>query len=422
MTDAISEYPVAKRVFVLMLTAIATVLMAGKSVEALRVSDDIKLDKIGTESAVWDKAAPAEIVLYPQTTIRLNDKKANKLNIQTFALRIKVSALFNSDSVAFLLKWPDPTRSIQSGTKSDEYPDGFAVQIATKYDDPGKLPYIGMGSKGRPVVIYLQKAARIQYDLSSTIAASLRSDFNASKSIDDNSTEEESVPHDSNLTDFNASKEIDGYSYKKVFTSEGFGSMMEQKDHNESFSMQMKYSEDGWKSVFVRPIRGDEVDLNTTGTFPVAFAVWDGEKLGRDGLKRLSSWIAVKLGEGSGGDGLIRALTSKPDGDPKAGKERAEKVCAGCHVLESKEAIPSYAAPNLINIGGYSTAGYLRESIVDPNAVIVPGYNRGAHRNFAWYSIDANGTRASVMPAAIKDEKVIDDLVSYLMTLKMGVE
>ena len=54
--------------------------------------------------------------------------------------------------------------SIQSGTKTDEYPDGFAVQIPQHFENLNRLPYIGMGNPKRPVIIYLRKAVKEHYE------------------------------------------------------------------------------------------------------------------------------------------------------------------------------------------------------------------------------------------------------------------
>ncbi len=95
--------------------------------------------------------------------------------------------------------------------------------------------------------------------------------------------------------------------------------------------------------------------------------------------------------------------------------------CASCHnYAQTNEAASVYMAPNLSNIGGYSTTPYLIESIVDPSAVVVPGYNTNSHPNFAWYYPDGNGGRTSAMPAFdYLTQEEITDLTAYLKTLKV---
>ncbi|MBD3808033.1 MAG: c-type cytochrome, partial [Epsilonproteobacteria bacterium] len=107
-----------------------------------------------------------------------------------------------------------------------------------------------------------------------------------------------------------------------------------------------------------------------------------------------------------------------------AGKASVEAMCVACHTLsDSKKAANAYMAPNLKGIGGYSTNAYLAESIKDPSAVVVPGYNRNAHKGSPWYNVDSKtGKRTSTMPPMMTDDKMINDAVAYLKTLKAGIE
>jgi len=143
--------------------------------------------------------------------------------------------------------------------------------------------------------------------------------------------------------------------------------------------------------------------------------------MNRDGLKLLSSWIPVKLGDEKGGDALVTELTTAPKGDVENGKNLVmQNGCMGCHYIPGMSQ-PGYMAPGLANIGGYSTDAYLKESMVDPNAIVVPGYNRNAHPNTPWYNV-IDGKRQSTMPPYPLDDKSLDDMVAYMRTLKAEVE
>jgi nitric oxide reductase subunit C len=98
-------------------------------------------------------------------------------------------------------------------------------------------------------------------------------------------------------------------------------------------------------------------------------------------------------------------------GDASAGEtvfsEVAAPACNTCHSLEPGVTL---VGPSLANIGAeagsmvadQSAEEYLRESIVNPSAFMVPGF-------------------ADLMPAtygAQLTEKQINDLVAYLLTLK----
>jgi complex iron-sulfur molybdoenzyme family reductase subunit gamma len=387
--------------------AASSLMAADAAITAVKVSGD--LSKVSYADAVWSKAKFSDVSLYPQTTIKLNDKNANEINAADKAITAKIAAVYNSDNIAFLIKWPDATMNIQHGVKTTSYGDGFAVQFAEDSSNPEALPYIGMGSEGREVVIHLQKAVRPFYEPNG----------NGDIAMQVNRNQTDLFGKD--LAKFD--KEVaalGNYDYERSFVSQGFRSMTEIKDgSNDSFSrLGYNKGDKGWEGTLSRSIADGYVDLNQ-GAIPVAFAVWDGEKLGRDGLKNLSQWVSVKLEGNEGGDALIAALdASAVKGDAAAGKQAvADNGCAGCHQIEKSDQ-ESFMAPALYNIGGYATVGYLKESIIAPSAVVVPGYNRNAHSAYMWYT-EENGKRTSTMTDySFLDAATIDNMVAYLKTLK----
>jgi complex iron-sulfur molybdoenzyme family reductase subunit gamma len=392
--------------------AVAAALVVGAAsaqdvIVAKKTSHDVT--KLTASSKAWDYVEGAEVVLYPQTTIKMNDKKAHMINKVVHAKKATVKAIHDGRNIAFMIEWPDGTKSVQSGYKSDVYADGFAVQLPVRYDDPNKLPYIGMGSEGRPVVIHLQKAVRKVYEPNG----------NGDVGMQQNVLSKPYFGTDAGEYQDKVAK-LAKRDYQRAFVSEGFRSMTEIKDGSEAFNADMQYTKKRWKGTVTRPLRDVYLNLDN-GAFPVAFATWDGDRLNRDGLKLLSSWVPVKLSGKTGGEKLVAALTAKPAGDAANGKTLIEQNgCTGCHYIPGLS-MPSFMAPGLANIGGYSTAAYLRESLVEPNAVVVPGYNRNAHPNTPWYNV-VDGQRQSTMPPYPLDEKSLNDMVAYLKTLKAEVK
>lgn len=392
-------------------TATAALILAfGASAQepilATKVSQG--LANISPNAAVWKMAKPTMIHLYPQTTVTMNDKKANALNSDNSAKEGKVYALYNSKEVAFMIMWPDGSKSVQSGMKSDDYPDGFAVQLPAKYGNPDALPYIGMGSKGRPVVVHLQKAVKKVYEPNG------KGDVFMQVSRDNVNA------YGKDLEAFDeAVDKLAVTDYQRSFIAEGFRSTTEIKDGSETFSADMHYGNNVWKGTLTRPLK--DAYLNLKGAFPVAFAAWDGEKLNRDGLKLLTGWIPVKLAGQSGGTKLVETLTEPEAGDVENGKNLVTmNGCIGCHYIPGLSA-PSNMAPGLANVGGQTTHAYLKESIVDPSAVVVPGYNRNAHPSMAWYNVE-DGKRVSTMPPYPLDGQSLADMIAYLKTLKAEVK
>lgn len=361
------------------------------------------------DAAAWSKAKFETITLYPQTAIEFNDKKANELTANAKAKKAQVAAIHDGKNIALMVKWADGTKDIQSGLTSTNYADGFAVQFAGATKKPQPLPYIGMGSAGRPVVVHLQKATEKVYEP------------NGNKDVAHQINRQQTGVFGKELAEFDAKvAALADTDYERVFVGEGFRSLTEIKDGSVQSNASMAHGANGWTGTLIRPLKDAYVNLN--GTVPVSVAVWDGSKMGRNGLKNLSSWVAINLEGQKPNKALVAELTTDPKGDAAKGKEAAMmNGCNGCHQVEATDA-KSFMGPALYNVGGYSTAAYLRESLLKPSAVVVPGYNRNAHANTPWYNIE-NGKRVSTMTEfSFLDEATINDIVAYLKSLKAEVE
>ena len=370
--------------------------------EALLVGKGVNLAKIGLDAKAWEGAKAQNIAFYPQTTIEMNDADVMKLNAENKAKNVSIKSLSDGENIAFLLKWQDGTKSVQEGYSSTAYGDGFAVQFPTALD---KLPYIGMGSDGRAVVVHLQKATGKTYEP------------NGNKDVYHQVNSSNQNAFEANLKKYKEEVAQAGSGdYQRVYLSEGFRSMTQLRDSSEESMMEMKYDKGFWTGVIVRKLKSTNVDLSS-GNFPVAFALWDGEKKNRDGMKLLSPWVEVKVQNGKS----LATLSETKEGDVKNGEAVMLENCAACHQYKEVKTAPNYMAPNLSNIGGYANESYLIESIIDPSAVVVPGYNTAAHPNFPWYTVD-KGVRSSTMPPfSHLDAKSLKDLVAYLKTLKVEV-
>lgn len=390
---------------------LTTILSLGVAASAVLAADSITAVKVSdvNDASAWAKAKFTSVVLYPQSAIHMNDKKANAANENNKAKKADVAALYDSKNIALMVKWADGTKNVQGSYSSDTYSDGFAVQFAgiTKGSQP--LPYIGMGSAGRPVVVHLQKATEKVYEPNGNKDVSTQINRNQTALFGD-----ELKAYDAKVASLAKTD------YERVFVAEGFRSLTEIKDGSVASNANMTYDGKGWTGTLVRPL--NDTYMKSSGTVPVAIAVWDGEKMGRNGLKNLSPWVSINL-EGQKPDAKIVAETTEaPKGDAAKGKEAvAANGCAGCHQIEATDA-PSFMGPSLANVGGYSSVAYLRESILKPSAVIVPGYNRNAHSNTPWYNIE-KGKRVSAMTDfSFLDKKTVEDIVAYLKTLKAEVE
>ena len=164
-------------------------------------------------------------------------------------------------------------------------------------------------------------------------------------------------------------------------TAQGFGSLA--KEVGAAPEAHARRTATGWEVV----LRG-EFDAPAA----VAFAAWDGAEDGRAGRKRLSAWRALAQPCVDMDAGLLGEIRST--GSPSRGAGLyAEHGCAACHA-------PGGAlGPDLAHAGGIHRPGYLRRSILEPAAFLVPGY-------------------AAIMPALPLKPEEVEDLVAYLMTLR----
>ncbi len=390
------------------LTSILSLGVAASA--ALAAEPAVTAVKVTTiNDAAWAKAKFQTVTLYPQTAIEFNDKKANALTANAKAKKAQVAALHDGKNIALMVKWADGSKDIQTGLTSTEYPDGFAVQFAAATKKPQPLPYIGMGSEGRPVVVHLQKATEKVYEP------------NGNKDVAYQINRQQTGVFGKELADFDAKvASLANTDYERVYIGEGFRSLTEIKDGSVKSNAVMTHDANGWKGTLVRPLK--DAYVNLSGTVPVSIAVWDGSKMGRNGLKNLSSWVAINLEGQKPNAAMVAELTTDGKGDAAKGKEAAmTNGCTGCHQMEATDA-KSFMGPALHNVGGYSTAAYLRESLLKPSAVVVPGYNRNAHANTPWYNIE-NGKRVSTMTDfSFLDNGAVDDIVAYLKSLKAEVE
>ena len=379
------------------------------SVTAVKTSESFA--EVKPESDIWDDATFSNVMLFPQTAITFNDKKAMELNKNNGAKTAKVAALYNDKEIAIKIIWKDKSQDVYQGKTSktygstDTYGDGVAMQFA-KTANAKKLPYIGMGSEGRPVAIYLQKAQFNTFEPNGNGNVDLQVSRNQTNVYDQFGSK--------GLTEFDQSvTNVGSDDYERVFVSAGFRSMTEVRGTESKSNMKMTRTENGWMATLVRPLNDGLADLSKS--FPVAFAIWDGAKNNRNGMKLLSGWNAVTLGASN--DALVKSINEQVSGDLKNGAEQAAMNCGACHKFPGSFA-PDYMAPDLSNIGGYATAAYIKESIIAPNAVIVPGYNRNAHKNTPWYTL-VGKKRMSTMPGFdYLDAKSLNDIVAYFQSLK----
>lgn len=95
----------------------------------------------------------------------------------------------------------------------------------------------------------------------------------------------------------------------------GFGTLAPASDQN--LQGRADYADGRWQVVFARELSDesvDQIDLDTTATADIAFAVWDGSAGERNGKKSVSQFVVLALspegppGRGTGGVAVVVAL------------------------------------------------------------------------------------------------------------------
>lgn len=385
----------------LIISTAAAAAVSAAVIPAVTVSGDV------AKAAAKDLKF-VEVVLYPQLTVGNNDKAATAALSKEQPKKVMVAAVQNGKDIEIVVKWPDATKNLQSMNSSTTFGDGFAVQFAQKTGDTAQLPYIGMGSSGRPVVVHLQKAVEGFYEPNGNGNVEMqqhKDNWNAFG--DDVKKRQQAVADAANRN------------YQKTFVSEGFRSMTEVRDAKEAV-MTMAYSGKEWTGTLVRPLKDANSDLSGS-VIPVALAIWDGAGANRDGAKLLSGWLPIQVVAGKDADAAVAEMTKKSSGDAAKGKKIAMDNCAACHIFPGSAAVPNMA-PKLSSIGGQATYAYLKESILNPSAVVVPGYNRNAHPSMQWYTLNDKGERESTMPPyqGVLSDKDVEDVIAFLQSLKGG--
>lgn len=329
-------------------------------IDAQRVAGALSAD---APAASWAKLPATHVLLAPQRTVRFNDRDANEaLDVLGAPRVLDVRAAYNERDLALVLEWRDDSADRAPATETDRFGDAVAVEVPLAFGPGQRLPYVGMGDERAPVMLYLQRA-------------------------------------------------IEHGSLGRELVAAGFGSSTRSSLGGARMAMRYDAASRTWRAVLVRPLVTMGHDLRP-GLVPVAFALWDGAHHERGGNKALSSWKAIRLGGTPLNPAFLDELSWGYDapGDVVRGKLLVETICASCHRTGTRDSAAPGAAPPLDQMGLLATPSYLRESIVSPDEVIVPGKG--------WSRRGDDGQHRSLMPSmgGLPPADIVS-IVTYLRTL-----
>ena len=135
----------------------------------------------------------------------------------------------------------------------------------------------------------------------------------------------------------------------------------------------------------------------------VAFLQSQGGEVTVNGQTRFPQW----RGEG-GGAAPAAAAAAAPGPSGASGQELIQQWgCVACHKLDGPEKL---LGPSLWDIGARKDANYIRESIVEPDTVVVEGFPQGLMQG----TLDGSGFYQKL---SLQD---LNTMVNYLASLKGG--
>lgn len=238
--------------------------------------------------AAWDAARPVDVVLTGQIV-------APPMVATPAVPSIRVRSLVNGDRIAILLEWNDPTRD-ESVLGVDAFADAAAIQIAL-----GTGTSICMGQLAGGLNIWHWKA-------------DWAADLAARRDVDDVHA---NMPDDVHFPDDGVDDALgpDGFlagqaagnprsaasvaSSVEDLNAVGFGTLTTQSPEGQNVHGASEYRNGVWRVVMSRGLAdgdpNDAVLRSGTAAAVVAFAVWDGSRGDRDGLKSVSTWLSLSM-------------------------------------------------------------------------------------------------------------------------------
>lgn len=252
------------------------VLQRRRTVSVARVPSPAPLDP---EDPAWDRAAGEWVALMP---LWWRDERVEG---------IVARAVHDGETVAFRLSWRDASLDHDLlGPRS--FSDAAAIEISVERDPP----LFAMGAAEHPVDIAFWRAA---WEADGAGALDVRDRWPAM--VDDGFPE---ILGD--LTDQSISARAVGNSMAlperpgaaEALMAQGFGTVGPRRDGRSSWTARGAWSDGYWDVVFSRSMRAEiegEPALSPGLSAFLAFAVWDGSFMDRNGQKSVSVWHRLQV-------------------------------------------------------------------------------------------------------------------------------
>ena len=278
-----------KRIFLITLITTLIGVLAGAQFadsQGLMVISKFVKGDIPTDprSPAWDKV---ESITIPMSSQIIANPRAFALPKGKSSVRwINVRSLNNGKEIAFLLEWEDMTEnSVVDDTAT--YRDAAALEfpmVVPKRE--AENPYFGMGHEEMPVNIWQWKAdLEGGRDRAVPLGASYPGE-GLKYSVDWYQGQLYQLPP----------KEKERKGSVEDLSAERFGTLTLQDSQN--VMGKGVWSGGKWEVVFFRSMADkdkEDIQFKKGDIIPIAYAVWDGSNMEKDGQKSITTWHELKI-------------------------------------------------------------------------------------------------------------------------------
>lgn len=259
--------------------------------------------------------------------MHLFDARANALLSAAPQNELQVQALASSTQLALRLEWSDAQAELLSVDEVNAFADAVALEVPTRYGAGVRLPYVGMGDAEQTVELLLARARRRE--------AACKATWRRLQAPSLGETPQCAPP-------------------SSTTPAPAVGAQC-WRVHSRSVGPWCRW-----------PSRCGMAPRNERG-----------------GYKQLSAWHFLQLPSREPDPAYLKEVSfgyeAKELGEASKGKALAHAVCIACHHFPGMRLAPSGFAPDLSDIGAIATPSYLRDSLVTPSLVLVPGLQPNAH-------------------------------------------
>jgi hypothetical protein len=260
----------------------------GVTLVAARVGEDLPVKDF--DAALWQKATALDVPLSAQAI-------APPILAKTNVKSVKVRAVHNTEQIAFLVEWDDPTKNDEL-IRVQDFRDAVALQFPVVEGQP----FVCMGQQVSNVNLWHWKA-----DWQADIAK--RQDMETiypAMNVDYYPFATGALPAPKDYKDANY---VPALVANNLFAAEhkspvedlvagGFGSLTSQGESGQNVQGVGAYANGKWRVIFSRVLKSAEADdakFELGKTYQIAFAAWDGANGERNGQKSTSQWIALQV-------------------------------------------------------------------------------------------------------------------------------